>query len=49
MRDAKGDFAPLERIFGTLTKGMAFGDTAMSLEPRKRFYNAIALTECWIL
>jgi hypothetical protein len=49
MRDAKAEFVPLERMFGTLTKGMAFGETAMCLEPKKRFYNAIALTECWLM
>jgi CRP-like cAMP-binding protein len=42
---------PLERLFGTLTPGMAFGETALLLmnEPKHKFYNAIALTEAYYL
>lgn len=49
LRDSKNGFAPLERLFGTMEKGMAFGETAMNLENRKKFYHAIALTETWVL
>lgn len=49
MRDSKNHYHCLERLFGTMEKGMAFGDTAMSLDIKKKFYNAIALTEVWVL
>ena len=29
MRDNKNDYKPLERLFGTLTQGMSFGELAV--------------------
>jgi hypothetical protein len=49
MHDSKNRFVCLERLFGTMEKGMAFGDSAMSLDNKKKFYDAIALTEVWVL
>jgi CRP-like cAMP-binding protein len=38
-------------MFGTLTVGMAFGETALLQlnESKSRFYNAIALTDVHVL
>lgn len=49
LRDTKNGNKVLERLFGTLTKGMAFGELAMNLGAKKSFYNAIALTHCTLL
>ncbi len=52
LRDAGNKFKPLERLFGTLTEGMAFGESALlnrELADRNRFFNAIALSECLVL
>jgi hypothetical protein len=51
MRDSGNNYLPLERLFGTLTQGMAFGEISL-LNPYKleqKFYNAVALTECYLL
>ena len=50
-RDSENNYKPLERLFGTMTVGMAFGQTAFqnSAESKKRFYNAVALSECYYL
>ena len=50
LRDAMNDFAPLERLFGTLTAGCAFGQEALvSKDPRQKPYNAFALTDTTFL
>jgi len=45
------EFKPLERMFGTLTPGMAFGESSLLQlnESKSRFYNAIALTDAFVL
>ena len=50
-RDSENNYKPLERLFGTMTVGMAFGQTAFQNSPegKKRFYNAVALSECYYL
>jgi CRP-like cAMP-binding protein len=50
MRDSKNQYHPLERHFGTLSTGMAFGESMLlgSQEPQ-RFFNAIAMSECIVL
>lgn len=47
-RDAFDNYKPLERLFGTMTVGMAFGESVFLNinESRPRFYNAVALSEC---
>ena len=47
MRDVNDGYKPLERLFGKLTDGMAFGLTGLTNlhESQKRFYNAIALKD----
>ena len=44
-RDVEDDYKPLERLFGKVTAGMAFGETGLLnlSENKLRFYNAIAL------
>lgn len=51
MRDAHNDYVSLERFFGYLTQGMAFGESALMniYEQKTRFYNAIAMSETIIL
>lgn len=49
MRDAKDKYAPLERLFGVLAEGNAFGESALLYENRRKFYNAITFTECYFL
>lgn len=47
-RDSEDSYRVLERLFGTMTVGMAFGESGF-LTPgdnKARFYNAIALSEC---
>lgn len=45
------EFKPLERMFGTLTPGMAFGESSILQlnETKNRFYNAIALNDVYVL
>lgn len=47
LRDVGDNYKPLERLFGRLSDGMAFGlSSFMHLnETQKRFYNAIALRD----
>lgn len=47
-RDSEDKYKALERLFGTMTVGMAFGETGFltKSENKKRFYNAVALSEC---
>ena len=47
-RDPFDDFKPLERLFGSMTVGMAFGESGFLniAENIPRFYNAVALSEC---
>ena len=52
MRDSQEEYRPLEKLFGTLIPGNAFGETALSIplqESKPKFYNAIALTDCHYL
>lgn len=50
LRDSLDSYKPLERHFGTLTTGMAFGESFMlGGSDRNRFYNAIAMTDCYCL
>ena len=51
IRDAHKDFKLLERMFGTLPPGCAFGESIMvnMYDTRTRFYSAIALTDCVVL
>lgn len=51
LRDSGDLYKPLEKLFGCLTAGMAFGESPiLNLSDNKnRFYNAIALTECYVL
>lgn len=51
MRDAHDGYRALERYFGALTQGMAFGESALFniYENKNRFYNAVALSETFIL
>jgi hypothetical protein len=41
----------MERLFGTLNAGMAFGESGFDKDfsSKFRFYNAIVLQECYIL
>jgi CRP-like cAMP-binding protein len=47
-RDSLDNFKALERLFGSMTVGMAFGESGFlnTNDNRARFYNAVALTEC---
>ena len=47
-RDPFDDFKPLERLFGSMTVGMAFGESGFIniADNIPRFYNAVALSEC---
>lgn len=48
LRDSHNSFKPFERFFANLTTGMVFGELSL-IEDRKRFYNAIAMTEvCYL-
>lgn len=50
-RDSEDNYQALERLFGTMTQGMAFGETSF-LNPsdnKLRFYNAVALTDCLVM
>lgn len=47
LRDSKNNFCVLERLFGTLGVGMGFGEYTFEVDNKRKFYNAIALTECW--
>ena len=52
LRDTFEDYKPLERMFGILSTGMAFGESALlnyDSKPTLRFYNAIAMTESYVL
>lgn len=51
LRDTQNDYKPLERLFGTISSGMAFGEsTLLSLhENKNRFYNAVAMSESYYL
>ena len=48
LRDSKDNYSQLERLFGTLTTGMVFGESAL-IESKQlpKFYNAYALTNCY--
>ena len=54
-RDPTKGYKPLERHFGTITSGMAFGESCMfgsesrGLSEKPSFFNAIALTECYFI
>jgi hypothetical protein len=50
-RDSEDNYKVLERLFGTMIAGMAFGETSfLNLNDNKlRFYNAVALTDCVVL
>jgi hypothetical protein len=50
-RDSDDNYKALERLFGTMTVGMAFGETGFLTgnDNKKRFYNAVALSECYCL
>jgi len=50
-RDSEDNYRPLEKLFGTMTVGMAFGETGFlkTSDSKKRFYNAVALSECYCL
>jgi len=47
-RDSEDKYKALERLFGTMTVGMAFGETGFlsQNDHKRRFYNAVALSEC---
>ena len=53
LRDSGLQYKPLERLFGTLVAGQAFGESSvLSAADGKfqtRFYNAVALTEVYYL
>lgn len=49
MRDSRNHYEPLERLFGVLAAGNAFGESALLYENRRKFYNAITFTECYFL
>lgn len=55
MRNTRENLKELERLFGTMGAGMAFGESCMfgndaaSLMDRNKFYNPIALTESYYL
>jgi hypothetical protein len=52
LRDIREGYEPLERLFGTLQTGMAFGEYAVMnpyAESKQKFYHAIALSECVLL
>ena len=46
LRNSKNQYAPLERLFGTLDIGMSFGEFAVAKEAKRKFYEAITLTDC---
>jgi len=50
-RDSEENYKVLERLFGTMNVGMAFGETSfLNFNDNKvRFYNAIALSDCVVL
>lgn len=48
-RDVLNDYKPLEKLFGVLQPCNAFGECALLQEPKTKFYNAIALTDCVLL
>lgn len=48
-RDTTNKFAPLERLFGTLNHGCAFGEFTVQSEKKAKFYSPIALTKCLYL
>lgn len=55
MRNSKDKYKALEKLFGTLGPGNAFGESCMfgsdsaSLKETTKFFNAIALTESYYL
>lgn len=51
MRDTQENYVALERLFGYLTSGMAFGQSALInyYESKTRFYNAYAVSETVVL
>ena len=49
LRNSKNHYAPLERLFGTLDVGMAFGEFAVAKEGKRKFYEPITLTDCLCL
>lgn len=49
LRNTKDNFKAFERIFGTLTQGQAFGEMSFLPENKKKFYNAVALSNCVII
>lgn len=56
LRDISNNhYEPLERFFGTLTPGCAFGESCLlgnessALTEKPRFYQAIALTDCYYI
>ena len=50
MRDSQDSYRQLEKLFGILGKGMAFGESILlGSQEKNRFYNAITLTDCVIL
>lgn len=51
IRDSKNNYAPLERYFGLLTQGMAFGESCL-LNPHEdveKFYHTIAMCTTEVL
>lgn len=51
MRDCAHDFKPLERLFGTLGSGDAFGESCLLAinEIKPKFFNALCLSDCIVL
>ena len=50
LRDPNNKFAPLERLFGVLNHGCAFGEySVQSSEKKQRFYTPVALSKCLYL
>jgi CRP-like cAMP-binding protein len=55
LRNSKDNYNTLERLFGTMHAGMAFGESCMfgseshSLYEKNKFYQAVALTDSYYL